>query len=266
MKILTLGAGKLLQPLVPLWQARGYDVTQVRRSKPASEGLLTIEWDVTKESNVSLPNVDKAVVVLSPSERTEQAYEALFEKGVQRISQKLKELSTLRQVIFVSSTAVYPSESSFPFIEMDATASNFRGRAILQAEQHLASGDWDTVSLRCGGIYGPTRAGRLLKNLAKPIPDPFSNAGVHRIHEEDVQGLIDHFIQNKADISGPITCVDGNPASQYQLAQQLTEKPVRSNEKEPQVKRLFDLTRLGETGYQLRWPDAVQAYQAMLNQ
>jgi nucleoside-diphosphate-sugar epimerase len=99
------------------------------------------------------------------------------------------ERSTVKNVLFISSTSVYGEDNSIVTEETELNPDTESGRQLLQAEQLLQSNpNFKTTILRFGGLIGEDRhpihflAGR--KNLDNP------NAPINLIHQDDCIGII----------------------------------------------------------------------------
>jgi nucleoside-diphosphate-sugar epimerase len=105
------------------------------------------------------------------------------------------EKSTIKKVLFVSSTSVY--SDAFPIIEVSEESTlnpdSEGGKQLVEVEQLLQSNkNFETTILRFGGLIGEDRhpikfiAGR--ENVANP------EAPINFIHQEDCIGIIENVI------------------------------------------------------------------------
>ncbi|MBA4320065.1 MAG: NAD(P)-dependent oxidoreductase [Flavobacterium sp.] len=99
------------------------------------------------------------------------------------------EKSTVKNVLFISSTSVYGEDNSIVTEETELNPDTESGRQLVQAEQLLQSNpNFKTTILRFGGLIGEDRhpikflAGR--KNIENP------NAPINLIHQDDCIGII----------------------------------------------------------------------------
>jgi nucleoside-diphosphate-sugar epimerase len=106
------------------------------------------------------------------------------------------EKSTIKKVLFVSSTSVY--SDAFPIIEVSEESTlnpdSESGKQLVEVEQLLQSNtNFQTTVIRFGGLIGPERhpikflAGR--GNVANP------EAPINFIHQEDCIGIIENIIK-----------------------------------------------------------------------
>jgi nucleoside-diphosphate-sugar epimerase len=106
------------------------------------------------------------------------------------------EKSTVKKVLFVSSTSVYAD--AFPVVEIDEDSipnpDSESGKQLLQTEDLLLSNDsFQTTILRFGGLIGEDR--HPIKFLAgkKNIENP--DAPINLIHQDDCIGIICEVLQ-----------------------------------------------------------------------
>ena len=164
--------------------------------------------------------------------------------------------SNSKHVIFISSTAVYPSTNS-TVTEIDAsTACLSRGGIPLLKMEKLFSENpsFECTVIRFGGLYGPDRhPGRFLagkKNLAG------ANNPINMIHLDDCIGVIQSII--KKEIWGEIFNASA-PSQQtrqffYEKASKELgiEAPTFSNEKAP-YKIVSSNKLIQKTGYKFKY-------------
>jgi nucleoside-diphosphate-sugar epimerase len=105
------------------------------------------------------------------------------------------EKSSIKNVVFVSSTSVYGEENDIVTEESPLNPDTESGKQLVEAEQLLQSNtNFKTTVLRFGGLIGEDRhpvkflAGR--ENLDNP------DAPVNLIHQEDCIGIILKIIEN----------------------------------------------------------------------
>ncbi len=105
------------------------------------------------------------------------------------------EKSSVKNVVFVSSTSVYGEENKIVTEESPLNPDTESGKQLVDAEQLLQSNtDFKTTVLRFGGLIGEDRhpvkflAGR--ENLDNP------EAPINLIHQEDCIGIILKIIEN----------------------------------------------------------------------
>lgn len=103
----------------------------------------------------------------------------------------------LQQVLFVSSTSVYPDAPRL-MREADALSTRDAASDVLRAEGHFVPryGQWLSTVVRLGGLIGPGRApGRFLagrQNL------PQGDAPVNLLHLTDAVGVLECILESRA--------------------------------------------------------------------
>ncbi|MEO9965787.1 MAG: NAD(P)H-binding protein [Reichenbachiella sp.] len=197
--ISILGCGWLGLPLARNLVKAGYSVSgsTTRISKiPVleKEGIAPCLVNLNpklEESAKHFFDTDLLIVNLPPRNKNDQEgfHKAQLEEIINAAKKKVK------KVIFVSSTAVYPSDNS-EVIESDASHSSLSrsGIPLLEMENlFVEESSLETTVIRFGGLYGPDRhPGRFLagkKNLAG------ANNPINMIHLEDCIGVISAIIE-----------------------------------------------------------------------
>ena len=103
----------------------------------------------------------------------------------------------VRQVLFVSSTSVYP-DAPRQMHETDALSTRDAASDVLRAEGHFVPryGQWLSTVVRLGGLIGPGRApGRFLAGR-RDLPQ--GDAPVNLLHLTDAVGVLECIIESQA--------------------------------------------------------------------
>ena len=115
------------------------------------------------------------------------------ENFVEKIKLLITEIekSTVKKVLFVSSTSVYAD--AFPIVEIDENSipnpDSESGKQLLQVEKLLLSNNnFQTTILRFGGLIGEDR--HPIKFLAGKTNVENPDAPINLIHQEDCIGII----------------------------------------------------------------------------
>lgn|SRR5699024_6473679 len=210
--ILMVGLGQLASPLSKQWLQQGHQVTAIRRRQQAPAGVQLLAQDLLHASNVQLPStpVDLVYIILTPAERSEQAYRDAFLTVPERVLTPLAKQQQLPPVIFVSSTAVYGDGEDAVDEDSPTQPSAFNGHVLLEAEEQVRRLAPSTV-VRFSGIYGPTRQGRvaLAKRLLQHQAEVPKARWSSRIHSDDVVGLLLHLGQRWLANDAPPAVVVG---------------------------------------------------------
>ncbi|MEO8810892.1 MAG: NAD(P)H-binding protein, partial [Rhodanobacter sp.] len=137
-RVLLAGCGDVGLRVAQLLRARGDAVWALRRHPPAG-GEVDFQWlrgDLTRpESLRELPDgITQLVFLPTPDRRDVGAYRAVFVDGLRNLLAALG-TTTLRRVIFVSSSAVYGDHRGEWVDERTPAApAGFNGAVLLQAE------------------------------------------------------------------------------------------------------------------------------------
>ena len=139
-------------------------------------------------------NSDLLIINIPPGRRTD-----VITYHTAQIRQLITELkgSSIRYVLFISSSAVYPDLNKEVFETEKVEPFKESGKALLQAEQLIrAQPEFKSTIIRFGGLIGPKRhPGKFLagkKNVAN------GDAPVNVIHLDDCIELICGVIQQQA--------------------------------------------------------------------
>ena len=199
-RVLIVGCGDIGLALARRLLAEGHQVTAIKRSALAEQvvGLHLILADVSQAASLqSLPtDFDQIFVVLTPGQRDESGYRAVYERGLENLLGRFAAAREGRRRvgphwIFVSSTSVY-GQNAGEWVDESSPAEprSFNGRVLLAAEQTLWRAGGGNTVVRFSGIYGPGRR-RLLEQLraGKPVqyqPPCYTN----RIHRDDCVAVL----------------------------------------------------------------------------
>lgn len=283
-KVLIAGCGDLgLRIARLLLMHTGTEVWALRRQIPAiSEETLPdpvqanihwIEADLTKiETLDQIPSgVTHIIYAASADGRNEASYRAIYLNGLENIITACK-TKQLKQVIFISSTAVYGDHEGSLVDEMTiSTPQSFNGRIMLEAETWLAAQTdiASTVSLRLSGIYGPGRQFLINRLRAGLVTAPPSNQHwVNRIHIDDAARAVAH-IMGMSEPQNLYLVTDSTPLPMrvlYEAIALMVGGPVPAMGPAPLSvgsKRLSN-ARLLSTGFAFDWPDSRLGHAALL--
>ena len=208
-KISILGCGWLGLPLAKALLEKGFQINGSTTTKEKllllkNEGinpfLIDIPLSIDKENHgvesfsdsmtSFLKGSDTLIIDIPPKLRGDSAaaIEKTFVKKIVTLIPFI-EKSTVRNLLFVSSTSVY-GESQMTVTEFTKPEPDTEsGKQLIESEQLLQSNsNFKTTSIRFGGLIGIDRQpGRYLagrENLENPV------APVNLIHQEDCIGII----------------------------------------------------------------------------
>ncbi len=121
--------------------------------------------------------------------------ESNFVNKIQNIVSIIEE-SSIKKVLYISSTSVFRDEEAFPLIisEDVPNASSNAGKQLIETEQLLLSNQkFETTILRFAGLFDTRRHPATMLSRRKGIKNPL--APVNLIHREDCIGIIKKIIE-----------------------------------------------------------------------
>lgn len=199
MKISILGCGWLGFPLAQSLEKQGHKIkgSTTRLEKLSDLRRVGIEplwlqltpepkgigWDYLLDCDVLIinipPRLEKAGMDFHPSQ-------------IRNLVNLIND-SSVKQVIYVSSTSVYP-DLNREVNEEDVTApSQSASHALVEVEQLIEGLSQSTLILRCGGLMGYERIPA--KYVAGKKDLTTGEIPVNYIHRDDVIGVIEAFLQ-----------------------------------------------------------------------
>ena len=270
---LIVGLGQIGQELAQDLVAQGHQVSGIRRGKQAPEQVALYSQDLFTTESVKLPTQmpDVVYLIITPSERTREAYEAAFITLPQRLMAAMKaQYDEIPPVIFVSSTAVY-GEATEPVDELsETTPHRFNGEVLLQAEQQILAATAATV-VRFSGIYGPGRESRirLAKQLARGEKEAPTAQWSSRIHSTDVVGLLLHLGERWLAGDAPpqvVVGTDNTPVVNLEVLNWLAAQQGETLQLSWQqvAGRAVKSRYIAAGHYTLRYPSYQQGYAALV--
>ena len=238
-------------------------------------GFSWIAADLTQPDTLRyLPeHLTHVLYTAAPNARTEADYRAVYRDGLERLLQAVAS-PALQRVLFVSSTAVYGDHVAQWIDEDTPTApKSFNGRVLLETEQwlHSQSAQFETLSLRLSGIYGPGRSYLLDRLRAGQATAPAAETHwVNRIHIEDAAAAVLHLL-NLPNPQAIYLVTDSTPLPMrvlYETLAKLVGGPVPPEGAAPTSvgsKRLSN-TRLRDSGFSFKWPDSRDGHAALISE
>lgn len=278
-RLLILGCGDIGLRLVRALPTNQYWITGVRRQiqMHSLSNFAYHQADLYQPSSMQSlleqmqPNV--IVVTMTPSERSDQAYQQAY---VQTCDDLLHALRLLNQkprlILFASSTAVYAQDDGSWVDETALTEPNtFSGKRLLEAESRLRDSEFPVCIIRFSGIYGPGRE-RLI-NQVKSGKISSSSAFTNRIHADDCARVLAHLIekQKASSIDYLYLATDSCPETLHQvhlwLAEQLQIKNwTLSGETNERGNKKVSNARLLNTGFEFLYPGYQQGYATLITE
>ncbi len=200
-KIAVLGCGWLGLPLAECLVTLGYTVNgstttesklALLKHKNIHPFLIHITPFLDLEKSKAFFNAEILIINIPPKLRSREGSYHLLQ--IDAILDAVAQ-STIRNIIFISSTSVY-SDLNREVIENDVVTINqsackilFEAESKIRAFNHIPH-----LILRCAGLTGYDRL--LIKHFAGKINLPEGNNPVNLIHRDDVIGIICELIQN----------------------------------------------------------------------
>ena len=234
-----------------------------------------IAADLTQPDTLrDLPkDITHVLYTAAPNARTEADYRAVYREGIERLVLAVAAPS-LQRVLFVSSTAVYGAHGAQWIDEDTPTApKSFNGQVLLETEQWLykQNAQFETLSLRLSGIYGPGRSYLLERLRTGQATAPMTESHwVNRIHIEDAAAAVVH-LMNLPNPKPIYLVTDSTPLPMrvlYDALAKLVGGPTPPAGDAPASigsKRLSN-ARLRDSGFTLKWPDSREGHAALMSE
>lgn len=267
--ISILGCGWLGLPLAKKLVEKGYQVngsvrTESKFSDLQSAGIhpyiIRLEPEI---SGISLPDFFSAPILIidfPPERRADiEVYLLLQIKSLVKIIRA----TNIEQVIFISSTSVYPDLNREVFEDENLAPEKGSGKALKLAEDFLlAQREFTTTVIRFGGLVGNDRKpGRFLAGR-KDIPGAL--APINLIHQDDCIELICKFIEQKAWGGIYNAAADEHPGKaifyQTMATQQGFEPPEFSNGSSASYKIVNSDKIKNRLNYFFKYPDPMKMF------
>lgn len=274
--LLIAGAGYLGQALANEWLAAEANtrVHILRRGLEHPPGTQLVRADLQDPSSLKqLPACTHLVYCAAADSSSEEAYQAIYEKGLLHVLDAYEQRGERPTLIYISSTSVYAERAGGWVTEEGELVTSGPSRFMVAGEALLAERQWPAVILRCGGIYGPGRASFLERiqkgeELLGEGPPQYTN----RIHRDDCVGMIRWLCQAPSQSSGVsiYNAVDSEAAERNEvirwLAAQigLDPKQLTTSGGVPRSqlrgnKRVSN-EKIRKAGYQFRYPSYKEGY------
>tara|TARA_B100000809_G_scaffold3324_1_gene3642 strand:+ start:105 stop:875 length:771 start_codon:yes stop_codon:yes gene_type:complete len=200
-KISILGCGWLGTALAKNLINLGYDVkgstTSLKKIEKLNDiGIQPFIFDISKKESYMSEFLSSEILIVSITSKNINDFK-FFIKQV--------ELSIIKNIIFISSTSVYPSNNQVVTEESFVEESS-----LLQIENLFRSNNLNVTILRFGGLVGYNRNPGKFHSIDRLIKDP--EGFVNLIHRDDCLSIIEQLINQ--EIWGEIfnACSDDHPS------------------------------------------------------
>jgi nucleoside-diphosphate-sugar epimerase len=281
-RCLIAGCGWLGEALGIALASRGDRAWGLRREigglPPGIEGIAADLADPT--SLAALPAALDAVVFAAAPERGDAAsYQRTYAEGLANLLEALPcSGRPAPRLILLSSTSVY-GQSGGEWVDESSPCvpADFRGEAMLRAEEVARSSGLPAIALRLGGLYGPGRT-----SLVDAVRDGRAVAAgaarfTNRIHRDDAVGAILHLLDLPAErVAEVYIAVDQEPAEHNEVLRWLAARldvelpgpPAGADDMPERVRaetsKRCSSARLRQAGYRFRFPSYRDGYAALL--
>ena len=275
--VLLVGCGDIAQRLALLLH-HDYRLTGLRRRAahlpPYIEALAADLCDeAALRQALAGRCFDYVVVTLTPGERSEERYRAVYVDGTRHL---LRALQGSPRLLFVSSTSVYGQHAGELIDEQSpAQTENFSGRLLREAEQQVLGGPFAASCVRFSGIYGPGRE-RLLRSVREQTVNADEAAQwSNRIHADDCARVLAFLIECWEDgvVPDPVYIASDECPVQlgevWQWLAERMEKPLvlpPAWRDGPATGKRASSARLRAQGFHFLYADFRAGYAAMLAQ
>jgi nucleoside-diphosphate-sugar epimerase len=201
-------------------------------------------------------NADLLIINIPPGRRTEEADD--YENKMLILAEEVKK-STIKKVIFISSTSVYPDINDLVDETYDKMSESASAKRMLAAEQIIKSiPKIQSTIIRMAGLIGPNRhPGRFFSGKSN-IPSGLSP--VNLIHLEDCIGVIIFVIENNLWNQTFNAAAPSHPLKTdfYDLASQKYNGKSATFLQEEGNYKIVDSVKIISEGYQFKHPDLMK--------
>lgn len=251
--ISVLGSGWLGLPLAKALTDGGYILKLSTRNEVKFERIIKRHCEpylVDIDSHIIDPSFLTAdILIINITSKNYEAYKSLA---------KQIEKSSIKHLLFVSSTSVYQNTQSLVTESCHCESSK---STLFQIEQLFTTNNsFKTTVLRLSGLIGYQRHPGHFFNNGKIVPSP--DAPVNLIHRDDCIAIIKTIIEQKAWGEIFNACADTHPSKRefYSYARSLLElePPAFSTQNESNYKIVSNDKIKQQLNYQFIYPDLMQ--------
>lgn len=271
MNVVIIGCGYVGSAVARYWQHEIYLTVTATTTTPEripnlqvlSQRVRLLKCSDTEELKYILEGQETALV--SVGSKSSNSYEESYLKTAEALVHVLQNNSTLKQLIYTSSTSVYGDQRINLVSEEDnPNPISYKNRILLRTEELLLSMSSKKLNiciLRLGGIYGPDR--ELVKIYSRFAGNSRLGNGqkpANWIHLDDIVGAIEFTRQH--NLQGVYNLVDDSKLTQGQVIEKVCEKyslqPViwDYNERR-QVQHNISNQKIKDAGYQFIHPKII---------
>lgn len=253
MNVTIIGCGYVGTAVARLWRQQQLTVTATTTS-PARLLELTALVDqavVVRGNDAATLQAllkNQQVVLLSVGASNRSGYEDAYLSTAKTLATVLQENTTVQQVIYTSSYAVYGDQQGAWVTESSPIApANENGRILAETEHVLLSAATEHLKvcvLRLGGIYGPGRElVKIFGRIAGTTRPGDGTDASNWVHLDDIVGAID-FVRTH-QLHGIYNLVQDEPLTTGELFEQ-----IFTQHKLPKL--MWDATQSSDRPYNAR--------------
>lgn len=271
MKVAIIGCGYVGTAVARYWgQELGFEVTATTTTPERVAALAAVAQQVVVVKGndpLGLASVvqDQDTVLLSVGAASANVYEETYLHTAQTLSTVLKQVGTVRQLIYTGSYAVYGDRGGAWVNEESPVApANSNGQILSETEQALLSVSTHSLNvciLRLGGIYGPGRElVKIFGRVAGTTRPGNGNDATNWIHLDDIVAAVEFARQQR--LQGIYNLVNDSQLTSGQLIDSVCEQhnlpKVVWDASAPQVRPYnakVSNQKLKTAGYQLIHPE-----------
>jgi nucleoside-diphosphate-sugar epimerase len=264
-KISIIGLGWVGLPLAKYLLAQGYEVigsttSAAKQAQIQAEGIHAIQFELAPfpcgKGFTSLFKADVLVVMIPPRSRLQEAEYYLEQLKFLR---SLIHQSPIQQVIFVSSTGIYPdlgSESAYAE-DFELSLENAGNPTLLKAEQRMETGrKFQLTHLRFGGLMGGNRIpGKYFAGKEQVA----GHTRVNFIHQLDAVKMIGWIIEKELwnQVYNGVAPIHSLRKELYERNHQELGIPLPASFQVaiPVQDRLISSQKIVQTGFEFEFPD-----------
>ncbi len=253
--ISILGCGWLGFPLAKKLLVNNYQVKASVRTKEKLQylqkaSIMAYQLDIDAQAEGSWYDfLNSDILIIAIPSKNIQGFTFLA---------SMVERSSIKHVIFVSSTSVY-HEANAVVTEQSETSKT---SALLQIESlFMKSSNFTTTIIRFSGLVGYQRnPGRFFQKSGRSVSNP--DAPVNMIHQDDCVELITQIIKQKKWNDVFNACADSHPSKREfytKATEKIGVKPPEFIESETQTFKIISNEKIKKAlGYEFIYPDVMQ--------
>lgn len=220
--------------------------------------ILILDEDIEGNLNHFL---QADILLINVPYRKQKTFIPTYKKLVEAI-----EISTVKHVIFISSTSVYPDVNGSVHEEMEFTVNPAKKELLTLEQLFQNNPNFSTTIIRFAGLIGGSRnPGNFFKE-DRVVENAL--AKVNLIHLEDCIGIIKTIVQKKQwnKVYNAAASTHPTKALYYKKAtEQMGKKPATFIEELKTYKTICNQKLINELDYKFIYPDLMEALKVFKN-